>query len=206
MVDKQSPWQLERPRPFQHPSLESVIEEVTDEAKSGNSLREKTSEEIAHHIRSIPRIIWETIIYISMTHSHKLIQMKSATEGCLIHCGLAVIEDVFKKIPDTKKTWLEAYMADNTNTLLDFIAQHYATEYMGKGIGHTRKVFFLNTNDNARAMEISTKYGFHLTEVVILAMTAGIAQSVRLLPDHVVENAKNEIVRFERWLKGIKYK
>lgn len=211
MSVKKSAWEPERHRPYDSPSLESVLERV---AKAGEfpipiedgMLREKTSDETAVHIRSLPRIVWDTIRYISMTYPAESIQLKSVAEGCLIHCGLNVIEGLFDQTLGSNETWLQAYLNGNTNTLLDFIGQRYITEYLGHGINHTRKVFFLNKNDKARAMEVSTKYGLSLSAVATLTMIAGIAQSVSFLPGNVVEPAVKELERFSRWLKGTKYK
>jgi hypothetical protein len=209
--DYQRIWDhLERSRKYRdEPALETILDKVGGVSKESGPLetgllREKPSTETDFHVRAIPRRIWETIRYITIDHPAKTIQLKSVAEGCLIHTGLNVLERIFAQLPGIE-TWREAYENDTTNVLLDFIEQGYKTEYLGHGLREAKKVSFLNKNDKARAMELNTKYGLSMANIVVLAMTAAICQSVRFLPDTIVDSAGKEMDKFERWLKGIKY-
>jgi len=215
MLDKNlnkpgSNWELESPTPFEGPSLESVLDRISKvtEAPNGiqdNLYREKTTSDTSVHIRSMPRMVWNTIKYISYKHPGKLTNLKSVAEGCLIHCGLNVLEGILAEIPGTKKVFIESYERGDTAVLGDFIGQYYKTEHTGHGIGQTRKVFFLNSNDVARAMEISNDYGTPVSQVVIIAMVAGIAKSESFLPRYTVKAAQKDVGLFRRAMKGTKF-
>ena len=188
--------------PYKTQSLELVLNKVI--GQMGNPVmadqrlrRDKTNEDIDIHIRSLPWEVWDTIKYVSFSYKG-LNSLKSISEGCMIHCGLAVIEKVLSKSSKTRQTWLDAYVKGDSDTALSFTRTRFSPEYLGKGIGQTRKLFFLNKEDGARAMEISTTYGFSASEVVTLALIAAMAMSEWLIPRQYVDLAIKEIKRFEK--------
>ncbi len=176
------------------PSLETVIDKVIQD----ELIREKASDETAVCIRSLPWKTWDAVKYLSLKPHSKILEMKSVAEGCLLHAGLFVIERVMSQSSRTKERWLKAVENDDEDTTLDYIRTRYTPEYMGKGIGVTRKIFFLSQSDRARAMEISSIYGYSLSQVATLSLIAGIGLSESILPKHLVNMAQKEVDRFRR--------
>ncbi len=190
--EPRSSWEPENE--FGASSLENVIYRLSREELH----REKTSDETAVHIRSLPWLIWDAIKYLSAKPCTKEMAWKSVSQGCLMHAGLLIIEHITSQSSRTKERWLKAVEAGDTDTSLEYIRPKYSPEYLGKGIGVTRRLSFLNPSDKARAMEISSMYGYSLSQVATLALIAGIAQSESLLPRHMVNLANKEINRFRR--------
>lgn len=192
--EPRSSWEPEQDSIPDAPSLESVMDRVV----AKDLLREKASDETSVCIRSLPWRSWDAVKYLAFKSRTKELEFKSTVEGCLIHTGLLILERVMSQSSRNKQRWIEAVESDDADTSLDYIRPRYSPEYLGKGIGVTRKLFFLNTSDRARAMEISSMYGYSLSQVATLALIAGMALSESLLPRHLVKLAQKEINRFRR--------
>jgi len=203
-------WELESSAYYDRPSLEYVLKAVGDpefqlpSKDDGDTTLYQDSEKdhATVHIRSMPRKVWDTIKYISITYPSEITKKISVTEGCLIHCGLSVIELIVKESPRGIKQWHKAYLDGDDDTLLKYSGKKYSPEYLGRGIGQTKKVYFLNEGDLARAMEIANTFGMSLSAVVTICMITGMAQSTRIIPIQYVQDSRREVKRFKKWLNG----
>lgn len=196
VVNKESAWELDEPTPFEGPNLESVIER---EKLNYITPRKREEERLNISIRNLPPDIWDIIWLIK--EEYPGVDTMSLAEGCLINCGLVVLEQIFKQTPRDRKTRLEAIKANNVEVRYKFIKRKYRPIHLGPEPIDTMTVFCLSESDRSRIMEISHTYGLSAGAVTTLAMVAGIAQSVSALPEGYRERAKLEIIRFKKWME-----
>ena len=193
-------WELESEN-IDEPSLETTFKNFEDNQHSFGDktmFREKTTSDFLVNIRSMPKEVWETIRFITLRPPSRHFELKSITQGCLIHCGLLVVEHILRDSHKTQARWLDAYEKDDTDILSEYLFGRMNFVHMGKGIGQTRRVYFLNSQDQARAMEIASQFNFSLSEVAVMCMVAGISMSETMLPRHIVRKAKKEVETFKK--------
>lgn len=183
--------------PFDNPDLELVIER---EKPTYLTPGKRPNEKLSITVRSVPADVMDMIWYLKQTVP--AVETISFAEGCLVHCGLGVIEHVFESSPKGRQSRLEAIKTDNVDARYRYIQRRYTFVHLGSLKASVVTVFCLSENDRARIMEISRTYGLSPGQVVILAMAVGIAQSTSALPKEFKERAEKEMKRFAEWVEG----
>lgn len=191
-------WELYPEPPYGYPDLDSVI----DHAREGYiTPRKRPDQKLNLGIRGIPADIWDVVFLIK--EKDPRVDTMSLAEGCLIRCGLRVIEDIFQTSERTKERRLIAIETNNADDRETYGTLQYTPIHLGKSRTHTVTVFTLDEQDRARIAEISHTYGLPMTtKVAILAMAAGIAQATSLIPEPFRKRTIDEMEWLKRSLKS----
>jgi len=148
----------------------------------------------------MPADIWDMVFFIK--EDHPSVGTMSMAEGCLIRCGLRVVEDILKASPRNKAKRRGAIQANDTDTRYEYLSRCYSMVHLGAASVRAVVVFTLDEQDRARLMELANTYGLANSTMTIVAMTAGVAQSTVVVPKAFRERAVSEISRFKKWLTG----
>ena len=185
-------WELSNP-PFGMPDLESVIGHAE---RSYRTPRERPNEDLDIDVRNVPCDISDMIWY--MREKGQLIKTRSFAEGCLIRCGLRVIENLFKEGSRSREARKNAIQSDNLDERARYTGQELTPIHLGSMKVTEMRVSCLSEDEKIRITELSHTYGLSIGVVTIYAMAAGIAQSVGLLPKVFRERAEKEIGHFRK--------
>jgi hypothetical protein len=191
-----SDWELASP-PFGMPDLESVI---THALHGYLTPRKRPYEDLDIDIRNMPGDVADAIWYLK--ESGKAGDTLSFAEGCLIRCGVLVIERLFKEGARSKEGRKKAIESNDVDARAKYVSQKRSPIHMGAIRVGKMRVFCLSEDEKVRLTELSHTYGLSVGVLTTYAMAAGVAQSTDVLPKTFSERAKKEIEALEKWLKS----
>ena len=190
-------WELSSP-PYGPPDLESTVYHAL--RRGYLTPRKRPTENLDIDVRNMPGDIVDMIWYLK--ESGKAGDTLSFAEGCLIKCGLKVIEQLFQEGTRSKEARKKAIEANNVDDRAKYLGQKRTPLHLGSIKVPKMRVFCLGEGEKVRLAELAHTYGLSMGVLTMYAMVAGVAQSTELLPKEFTGRAKEETEALEKWLKS----
>ena len=178
---------IDSPLPGSH-SLETYVSEY---------MPDRTAELIPIHIRNLPELVWATILHLQGKHP-KLDSAAQVTLA-LIEVGLLVLTEMVKGIPPFKALMDRAYLEGDEGQRLELLKSQFEVGISASKLNKT--VYCISKVTLSRLNELADNLGLSRPTIAILALVAGMAQSIIWVPDRHRNKALEEIKEFERWVE-----
>ena len=187
-------------RLFRHSRLEALESLMP----GGNFLETYVSEHMSDvvadmvpvRIRSLPEVVWATVLYLR--GKHPKLDSGAHVSAALIEVGLPVLEEMVKGVPSFKELMDRAYLEGDESQRLELLKSQFDVHISANKLSKT--VYCSGEKTWKRLKRIADHLGIAQSNVAVLALEAGMAQSLFWLPDKHRNNAAQEIAHFEHWL------
>ena len=148
-------------------------------------------------IRNLPELVWATALYLQGKHS-KLVSVAQVTTA-LIEVGLPILEGMAKNIPALRVLMETAYLEGDESQRLELLNSRFELRISASRLNKT--VCCMNRETSLRLSELADNLGLSQSNVTILALVSGLAQSLFWVPKKYQNKALDEIKQFEKWLE-----
>ena len=178
---------LEPPLPGRH-SLETYVHEY---------MPDTITYLLPIHIRNLPELAWATILYLRGKHP-KLGTVAQITRA-LVEVGFPVLSEIAKGTPSLKALMEGAYLEGDERQREELLKSQFEVRLSAATLNKT--VYCTSIETLSRLNELADYLGLGRPNVAILALVAGMAQSLSWVPDKHRTKAREEIREFERWVE-----
>ncbi len=149
------------------------------------------------HIRNLPELVWVTILYLRGKHP-KLSSTTQVTRA-LIEVGMPVLAEIMEGVPTLKTLMERAYLEGEERQREELLENQFEVRLSVTKLNKT--AYCTNKETLFRLNELADDLGLGRPTMAILALIAGMAQSIFWVPDKHRNKALEELREFEKWLK-----
>ena len=178
---------IEAPLP-DSPSLETYVHEYMPDI---------TADLFPIHIRNLPELVWATILHLQGKHP-KLGTVAQVTRA-LVEVGLPVLSEIAKGIPSLKALMDRAYLEGDERQREELLKSQFEVRISAAKLNKT--AYCMSMETLSRLNELGDDLDLGRPSVAILALVAGMAQSLSWVPDKHRNKAREEIREFGKWAK-----
>jgi len=183
------------------PKMWGAIESLLPDSRSletyvSEHMPEAAADLIPIRIRNLPELVWATILHLQ----GKLPKLGSAAQVtlALIEVGVPMLTEMVKGIPTFKALMEKAYLEGDESQRLELLKNQFEVRISASKLNKT--VYCMSKETLFRLDELADGLGLSQPNMAILALVAGMAQSLFWLPGKHQNKALEEIRQFEKWV------
>jgi len=167
-------------------SLETYVSEYMAEA---------AADLVPIRIRNLPELVWATILYLQ--GEHPKLGSETQVALALIGVGLPVLIEMVKGVPTFKALMDRAYLEGDESQRLELLKSQFEVRISASKLN---KTVYISKEALCRLNELADGLGMSWSTMAILALVAGMAQSLLWVPGKHQNKALEEIREFEKWV------
>jgi type II secretory ATPase GspE/PulE/Tfp pilus assembly ATPase PilB-like protein len=184
------------------PKMWGAIESLLPDSRSletyvSEHMPEAAADLVPIRIRNLPELVWATILHLQGKHP-KLGSAAQVTLA-LIEVGLPMLTEMVKGIPTFKALMNRAYLEGDESQRLELLNNQFEVRISASKLNKT--VYCMSKERLFHLDEFADGLGLSQPNIAILALVAGMAQSLFWLPGKHQNKALEEIRQFEKWVE-----
>ena len=160
------------------------------------STQEVPADLVPIRIQNLPELVWATVFYLRSRHP-ALGDIPQVT-AALVEVGLLALTQMVNGIPNFKALMDRAYLEGDESQRLELLKSEFQVQISASELS---KDVYVSKEASYRLDELADRLGLSLSTITILALVAGMAQSLAWVPDKHQKKALEEIRQFEKWLE-----
>ena len=169
-------------------SLETYVSEHMPEA---------AADLVPIRIRNLPELVWATVFHLQGKHQ-KLGSAAQVTLA-LIEVGLPMLTEMVKGTPTFKELMDRAYLEGDESQRLELLKNQFEVRMSASKLNKT--AYCISNETLFRLNELADDLSLSRSNMAVLALVAGMAQSLFWVPGKHQNKALEEIRQFEKWVE-----
>jgi len=160
------------------------------------SVLEEPADLVPIHIRNLPELVWATVFYLRGRHP----KLGDATQvtAALVQVGLPALTEMVQGIPTLKALTDKAYLEGDESQRLELLRNEFQVQISASKLNRD---VYVSKEASCLLNELADGLGLSCSTITILALVAGMAQSLAWVPDKHQKKALEEIRQFDKWLE-----
>lgn len=187
------------PTPFGGPSLEWIFDNIR--------FSPEESEDARLSSRGVPESIVASVTHLRRILPYDFPKNSANVQRKILCCGVPIVEDIVRKYPKRVESMERLYFKSGDDDLRTYLMKN--TSVYQVNLGPVDKgqytVFTKNKEQASRIRNLSEDLGLPVSRLVVLCLTAGLAQSTEesWVPTTWRQRFIKEIRFFDQWLSGM---